>query len=482
MKNEILSDLKPTEFFHWFEVVSKIPRGSGNEQGMIDFLRQFADERELSWDVDAAGNVLMTVPATEGYEQEPPVLFQAHMDIVCAKEADVDFDFEKEPIRMVIKGDRICAEGTTLGADNAVGLATMLALADAQDIPHPELELLFTVEEEVGLQGIRKFDLKRIRSRRMINMDCGDSHVVCVSSAGRIAAVIDRHFETKPVPAEFASMEIAVTGGIGGHNGIMINKGRACAGNLIGDLLVPLADLPVQLCAIRSGETAILKECSAVIALPRDLAGAAQTSLTERFEKIRKIYERTDPDLNLEITTKAGTGTMLSATDSDRIAKTLSLLRTAPVRLDGADPRIVITSGSLGVIALQDGQFALNFEIQSSSDADRDLLYEKYRFILEAFDLELVASDTYSGWPEQDRSPFRDRFNQVHRHLFGSDLELERIHGGIEVGIIVGAIPDMDAVGIAPTATGAHTPKECLFIDEVAPFWALLKAVLARKD
>lgn len=482
MNSQIIKDLQPQAFFHWFGAVSEIPRCSGKEQGMVSFLKRFADERKLSWTEDDAGNLLIEAPATEGWEQQPGILFQAHMDMVCAKEPGVEFDFDKDPIRIVVKGDRICAEGTTLGADNAVGLATMLALADAKDIPHPELELLFTVEEEIGLLGIRKFDMKRIRSRRMINMDCGDSHVVCVSSAGRIAAAIDRKFDSAPVPGDYAAIEVSVLGGRGGHNGIMINKGRACAGNLTGDLLLSLADLPAHLCALRSGETAILKDCIAIIALPRDLEELAQTRLRDRFEKIRKLYERTDPDLKLDIMSCGDPGRMLSETDSHRIAMTLSLLHTAPFRLEGADPGIVVTSGSLGPVSLLNGQFDLSLEIQSSSDFDRDMLYERYRAVLETFGLKLEVSDTYSGWPEQASSPFRNRFNEVHKDLFGSDLELERIHGGIEVGIILGAIPDMDAVGIAPTATGAHTTQECLFIGEVAPFWELVKGVLARKD
>lgn len=482
MSNVIMSKMKPHEFFHWFGVVSEIPRGSGNEYALISYLEQFAADRGLLCDVDTRGNVYMEIPATERYEEQPSILFQAHMDIVCVKEPGLDFDFQKDPIHMIVRGDRIFANGTTLGADNGVGLATMLALADSKEIPHPKLELLFTVEEETGLQGIRNFDVKRIRSRRMINMDCGSSHLICVSSAGRIAATIHKQFLHTSIPDEFTTIQIAISGGRGGHSGIMINRGHACAGNVMGELLLSLFDIPAYISTLHSSENAILQECTATLTVSDHMVGIAESRIIDRFGKIKTIYKHADPDLKLDIHSCCKARNMTSKEDTNSIAKVLTVLHTGSYRLDCNDPQIVVTSSALGSVSLENGLFELKCSIRSSNDADKDLLFEKYKHTLEAFGVEITITDQYPGWPEKTSSPFSEKFHAVHNQLFGSDLKKERIHGGVEVSIIVGAIPDMDAVGIAPTATGAHTTQECLFIDEVAPFWEVLKGVLSQKD
>lgn len=464
-----LKDLEPADFFYWFGEIAKIPHGSCKEEKLAAYLEDFAKKRGFSCETDETNNLLIRVPATKGYETQPPFLFQAHTDMVWR--ADIPFDFETQPLRLQVEGNKLTAEGTTLGADNAVGMATMLAIADG-NYPHPELELLFTSAEEVGMVGIRAFDCSKLRSRRMINMDCGDSHVLCVTSAGVITGQVHKDFPLCSIPDGYRVWALTLSGGLGGHAGLSANKGRACGGNLLGDLLL---GMDAVLCSA-FGTDAIMKEVSAVIALP----DGAETDLRTRFHSLLTIYQATDPGWQLTLT-PASADRALSAEDSADVLLALSTLRTGQFHCDGNLPQAILTSGQLREVSLTEGALSIDFAVRSACDADQELLFTRYQALLAKLGLPLVPNRKNSGWREDPNSRLRQQFSAMHQTLFGKPMEIERVHGGIEVGIILGAVPDMDAVGIAPTARGAHTTGEYLLIDEVLPYWQLLTAVLAEK-
>ena len=223
-----IENLEPQAFFRWFAAISQIPHESKKEEKLIAFLTDFFESRKISVEKDKLGNVLARLPATPGYEDQPAILFQAHMDMVCRKDDGVEFDFDNDPIELVIDGNLLRANGTTLGADNAVGMATMLAIADDPELPHPVLELLFTVCEEQGMVGIKNFDFTKIKARRMINMDCGDSHVIAICSAGKIQTEIHRQYELTPVSEEEKVLRVRIDGGLGGHSSLCADKNRCC--------------------------------------------------------------------------------------------------------------------------------------------------------------------------------------------------------------------------------------------------------------
>lgn len=472
MTYDCLKALQPSPFFHWFGEIAAIPHGSRKEQQLIAWLQQFARERDIPCQVDKVGNVLMRLPAHKDYVNQPAILFQAHMDMIWVTAEGVTFDFDTSPLELYVEGNQLRARGTTLGADNAVGMATMLALADDPTLPHPALELLFTVTEEAGMIGIRAVDETTIHARRMINMDCGDSHVLCVCSAGKNDCGIDRSFPLVPVSGQ--GLEVVISGGLGGHPGLSANQGRCCASTAMGELLSALPAF--QLCSI-TGSQAIMPTARCVIAAPE----GAQKLLTERFDLIRRIFAQTDPGLRLTINPcacKQG----LTAEDSRAVALCLMQLRSGQHRCDGNDPRSIITSGTVTGLSLEQGQFRLRYRLRSTIEADSVLQFERCAAMVAPYGFTLYSIDSYAGWAERQDSPFRDKFLRIHRSLFGSDMELERCPGGIETGLLLERIPDMDAIGIAPTARGAHTPNEHLLISEVEPYWRLMLAVLAEKE
>lgn len=482
MSYYILNDLEPKNFFKWFGAISQIPRGSGNEREIMDFIMDFAVRRGYPCERDSAGNVFVTVSGTPGYEHEPPVLLQAHVDMVWEKKEDVVFDFETEPLRLKIQNDRLMAEGTSLGADNAVGVATMLALADSHNIVHPPLELLFTVEEEIGLIGIRKFDMSRIRARRMLNMDCGSIDTICVSSAGSVRFELSQNYSVYNLPEGYRGLELKIGGGRGGHSAIMINKGRMCAVNSLAALIQSSSD-HCLLASLSVTGSAILDNCSAVLALPENRYDEILSEMIRNFEIIKALYAEADPDIYLSLeAVETKELHFLSAEISKDLISILGILRTGPYRYNAANPDDVITSASITGLSLDKGSFHMTCVIRSSSDIDADNLFHNFRSIAEKFGLHTHLSDRYPGWPEKMDSGFRDLFRQAYVKMTGREPIYERIHGGVEIGIIAGAIPDMDAVGYAPTSHGAHTADEYLLISTVQPFWDVLTDVLSKKE
>ena len=472
---ECLNGLAPAAFFRWFGRIAAIPHGSRKEQALAAFLKDFAKERNIPCQEDATGNLLMQLPAAPGYEDQPAIVFQAHMDMIWEKAPGCDFDFETSPLNLKVEGDRLMAEGTTLGADNAVGMATMLALADDPTIPHPPLELLFTVAEEVGMLGVRGFEVSKLKARRMVNMDCGDSHVLCVCSAGKADSRLEATLPLTPIPQNFTGLRISLSGGLGGHPGLEANKSRCCCANAMGDLLTALPDF--RLVSLM-GSGPIMASAEAVAAVPQDAEGI----LRQRFADIARIYADTDPNVTLTLTPCALPATAPDGAASRRMALALSLVRTGQCRVDASDPRNTVSSHTLMRSELTGGDFLLTFRTRSTCAADQQLHFERAVNTMALLGFDLKLTDDYAGWTERKVSPFREKFFAAHRALFGYDMDIERCSGGIEVGIITSQLPDMDTVGIAPTARGAHTPQEYLQISETAPYWELVLAVLATKE
>ena len=477
-----LRGLQPEGFFKWFEEICRIPHVMRHEEQLSLFLEQFAKDRALDCVRDEMGNIFMRLPATEGYENEPPILLQGHMDMVGAREETATIDPLTDPLDLWIDGNKLRARGTTLGADDGVAVATMLAIAEDPSIPHPELECLCTVQEEVGLVGIRHFDMGLIRARRMINLDAGSSRELCVSAAGGRIVRFEKQYTRRPLEGTVL-LHVNIRGGLGGHAGLLAHKNRACCINAMGELLFLLnQEMPVALAEITADGPAIHGSCEAYIRIPADGAAQAETMLKEQFRIIKERYTTTDPDLELAVCLPDEDKEALSAEDSANIIRAMFLIPTGVRKSDADELSIIITSVTFSAISLVDGVFAGKYVVRSVEDSVGLLWHRRMEELVRVLGFAPTLEHEYPAWPIGGPCVMQSRFVEEYQRLFGEKLTCLHEHASIEVNVVVKNIPDMDAVALKPTHTGLHTPDETLHIDEVQPFWDLLLAVLARKD
>ena len=478
---DTLKGLKPEGFFKWFEEISRIPHGSGHMEKMADFLENFAIERGLSCVRDEWDNIFIRVPATAGYENEPSVLLQGHMDMVWAKDETATIDLQTDALELCIDGNKLKAKGTTLGADDGAAIATMLAIANDASIAHPELEFLCTVDEETGLIGMRNADLSIIKSRRLINIDAGNSHQICVSSVGAKMVRFEKNFDVHDDDA--CQLRVNVFGGQGGHAGIMSHKNRACCINIMGELLFLLGkQMPIALAEITANGPSIHGDCQAIVSVPASACEHAQRVLRAAFDEIAVRYKTSDPNLQLEVTECQSAKRVLSEEDTKNVVRAMFLVHTGVRKSDEADLNIIITSVTFSKVSLKDGVFQAAFSIRSLDDSVRQLWFCRLQELLAMLGFEAVVQHEFTAWPGNGCGVMQTRFAEAHKRLFGEDIKILHLHASIEANIIIGNFPDMDAVAIQPTAVDFHTPEETLFIDQVQPFWDLLLDVLATKD
>lgn len=475
-----LEGCKPELFFKWFQEICKIPHPSFHEEKLCDFLVEFAKERGLEYVRDEKNNLLIRVPATEGYEDVPSYLLQSHIDMVPAVDEGVEFDFLTDPIQLRVVGNELRATGTTLGMDDGGGVAAMLAFVDDPDVKHPAFELLFTVEEEVGMGGVQHFDFNQIKSRRMVNFDSGRTHSLCVSSAGTITQVIQQQLPTEVTEGD--ALQIVVRDGLGGHAGLDVHKNRACAANVLGELLHLLnKQMPVRISMVKSWNKGIFPRCDAEIVVPAGKGAEAEKILAEAFSVLKKRFVLTDPNVRCVTSPLENGFKALSEADSRRVIDLLFLFRTGLKKTDAEDQSIILGSGSMLKACLTDGYLDYEYAVRAVEDNVRDQYAEVSGEMLRLLGFEWKVGKFYGGWPMKHGSPIVELFERKHKDVFGYLPGRRFVHGGIEVGYIVTAIPDMDAIAINLPMANAHTTNELLYIDQVPDFWALFTAVFAEK-
>ena len=469
-------NLQPKEFFYWFNEICKIPHESKKEQKFVKFLCDFATERKIEYTVDEIGNVFMTLPASKGYENTPAILLQAHIDMVCVKDDDVEFDFDTQPINLKIEGDLLVAEGTSLGADNAVGVATMLAVADDKALKHPKIELLFTVQEEIGLVGVRQFDMSKITARRMINMDSGDSHVMCIGSCGGNSAIVERQFETYPTTADTTCLCLNIEGLTGGHTNY-ISKGYACAGTILTEILNSVKEEPVAFSEISVSKPIILISACAKLTIPNDKKDQLVNKINDTFSLLKEKHALTDANMSLTITEDSCDQT-ISVDASKKVIDLLNVIKSKTIEKDANG---IVLFEFFRKISLDNGKLFTTFAIRSFYDEKFEKEYDIQAQKISELGFNPTLESSSPAWTPKFNGEFENFAVDVHKQLFGYTPTIETILGGLDTSIIVNKIPDMQAIGFAPTARGAHTTTERLFINEVPDYWTWMLAILQSK-
>ncbi len=480
----VLSNLEPQSVFHFFEEITKIPHGSGNVGQISDYLADFARKRGLFCIQDDLKNIIITKEAAPGYEKEPAVILQGHMDMVAVKKPDCDIDMKTEGLRVAVNGDLIYAEGTSLGGDDGIAVAYALALLDSDTIKHPRLEVIITVDEEVGMDGARGIDLSMLTGSRMINLDSEEEGIFLTSCAG--GARVHCHLPAEVREREGTAVEVVLGGLQGGHSGGEIHKERGNSNVLFGRLLYRLTEkLPVRLMGVEGGlaDNAIPRETKAVLLL--------EEKDCDKFHEIVKTVEAEvqaelaskDPGFFLQTGSPAkGKYSCVTTEDTKRIAAFLISLPNGVQGMSADMPGLVETSLNLGILKYENGKLLADFAVRSSVESAKYALLDRVAALTCLAGGSSETSGDYPGWKYRKDSPLRDKMVAVYREMYGAEPRVEAIHAGLECGILGSRIHDLDCVSLGPDMSGIHTTEETLSIASVRRVWEYLVKLLEKKD
>lgn len=465
-------------YIDYFKELCKIPHGSGNTKAISDYLVSFAVERGLEHYQDAANNVIIIKEASKGRESEEPVIIQGHMDMVAV--SDDGRDMTKVPLEVCEEGDFLFAKGTSLGGDDGIAVAYGLALLSYDTLSLPKIELVVTVDEEVGMLGAAVLDTSVLTGHRMLNLDSEEEGIFLVSCAG--GARVDMHFPLEQVQPEGGrAYRIKVSGLIGGHSGTEINKGRANAIRLVGSIIKKLSDakLVLGINDIKGGtaDNAIAAECEAIV--------LCKPVEKELFDIIR--YEVMEEYLQVE------TGAQITLTEVSDLTKggkwfanketTLSAFMTAlpngVIAMSRNIEGLVETSLNLGIASMNETEVTLSVSVRSNNDGEKEKLLASLLDICKAHGVSTNVHGDYPGWAYREDSPLREKMIEAYREMYGKEPEVQALHAGLECGIFAGKIKDLDCVSFGPDMMDIHTTREKLSLSSAQRTWDYLLKILS---
>lgn len=462
-----------------FEQISAIPRGTGREAELRGWLCAWADQRQFSWSVDEAGNLVIRVPATAGFEQAPIIVLQGHMDMVCEKTPDSPHDFTRDPIRCIIEGEWLHADRTTLGADDGIAIALAMALVEDESVGHPPLELLFTVEEEVGIGGANKLQPGFAQGKILLNLDSEEEGTFIVGCAGgqTTRIFLPLNFENLPSKQAF---RLEVSGLQGGHSGVDIHKHRASANKLLGRTLSQLLKvMPLRLVSMKGGtaHNAISRGAEAVIAFdPAQLRRVEQEA--QNFQTIlRGEYAASDPGVTLTLAPVAAEQAV-TATDTARAIQLLTALPHGVAEMSASVPGFVETSNNLATLEIVEGALKVVTSQRSTVMSRLAELTERITAIGKLAGGEVASGEAYSGWQPNPNSELTRRSIEIYTQTFGKAPKVEMIHAGLECGVIGGIFGGLDMISLGATIQNPHSPGERLHIPSVGRVWQYLVAFM----
>lgn len=479
----IITGYQPEKLFQYFEDISAIPRGSGNEKGISDFLVAFARERGLDVYQDEVYNVIIRKPASAGAEGAAPVMMQGHIDMVCDKLAGVEHDFERDGLELVVEDGVLTANGTTLGADNGIAVALMMTVLDDDTLVHPALECVFTTDEETGLVGAETLDKSQISARIMINLDSEEEGVATVSCAGGVTVTLTRGLALERVDGSL--LTVAISGLLGGHSGSDIHLERGNANLLMARIVEQvLRGTDARLVSFDGGskDNAITRECTARLVLA-DAADAQRAAGIARTvaQDIAAELEVFDPSFACEVEVADGASAdAMSAGDAWALVRTIRFAPNGVLRRNVAADGFVEVSSNLGVVATEGASVRMLLAPRSSIASLQEEIKDRIQTLADAFGFSASFDNEYPGWSYTEHSHVREVFQASYRELFGEELKIESIHAGLECGLFTEALPGLDAIAVGPTLADVHTPDEHMPLDSAERFYRLLVDVLAR--
>ncbi|KIA86084.1 aminoacyl-histidine dipeptidase [Kaistella jeonii] len=473
-----LSQLEPQLIWKNFSALNSVPRPSKKEEKVIEFIKKFGENLGLETTVDEVGNVIIKKPATKGMEDRKAIVLQSHLDMVCQKNSDIEFDFETQGIQMEVDGDWVKAKGTTLGADNGIGVASIMSILESNDLAHPDLEALFTIDEETGMTGAMGLKPGQLHGQILLNLDTEEDDEIDIGCAGGIDVTASQKYDLEDSKGQI--VKITVKGLQGGHSGMDIHKGFGNANVILGRLLYTgLYNQNIQLISIDGGglRNAIPREGNAVLSVRNsvefiDGANSLKASILEEFADIEK-------DLQINIETFSTPEKAISEADSKKIILALKSAHNGVYRMSPDVADLVETSNNVARVELKNGELKIMNLSRSSVDSTKSAVAEQLKSVFELAGMNVEFTGSYPGWKPKPGSEIVKLMEKIYEKDFGEKPMVVACHAGLECGIIGANYPEMEMVSFGPTIRGAHSPDERANIASVQKFWGFLKEILA---
>lgn len=481
--NAHLDQLDPPLLWKHFRFLCDTPRPSGSEAAVIDGIAQWASARGFATRQDEVGNLLVSKPATPGHEQAPGIVLQGHVDMVA--QASVPHDFQRDPIQTEVRDGWLHAKGTTLGADNGIGVAAALAVLEDDTLVHGPIEALFTIGEEVSMEGALALSTDWLNGRYLLNMDAEEWGSVYVGCAGGVHVLLDESLPEAPLSDGISCVKIAVTGLKGGHSGIDINLQRGNAHVILARVLLAVRETvdELRVVSIEGGtmSNAIPREAVATVTVPHDQVDHIEKTLESLQRVLKAELAQVDPDVALSLSTTAvQDDRALSLEASIALIDLLNALPYGVARWSDELEGVVETSNNIGKLRLEAGRLTLDAMARSLCDSAALALVAKIKAVCRLAGLTPTTSNIYPGWTPALHSTLLEQFQQQHDVVLGHPAAVRVIHAGLECGLIGAKYPDMDMVAFGPTIKGAHSPDERVDLATVAAFWQLVKGLVER--
>lgn len=476
-----IRSLEPRALWNNFADLNAVPRASKREERVIAFVKAFGEKHGLQVLSDKAGNVVIKKPGTAGMENRATVILQAHLDMVHQKNAGTDFDFDSQGIDMLVDGDWVKARHTTLGADNGIGVAAIMALLEAADVPHPPLEALFTIDEETGMTGATELDPSMLSGKILLNLDTEDDAELCIGCAGGIDTTSSYHYQAEPVPSDALAFRVLLSGLNGGHSGMDIHKGRANANKLMNRLFCLLMDrLSISLSSLDGGSlrNAIPRESVAVLVINRSESETFRSFVEDYLKVIKAEFASIEPRLSIECEECELPPAIMPDRDFRAMVNALMAMPNGVYRMSPEIADLVEASSNLARVIVKDGVFTTQSLQRSSVESTKTEVAMAVAAGLRAIGCEIEQSGDYPGWKPDLSSPVLHVMKEIYENTFAHVPEVNACHAGLECGILGGKMPGLDMISFGPTITGAHSPEERVQVSSVAKFWKFLTEVL----
>lgn len=476
MNNEVRA-LAPKGLWEHFADLNAVPRPSKKEEKVIQFIIDFGHSLGLETINDETGNVIIKKPASPGMEDKVPIILQSHLDMVHQKNADTSFDFEKEGIQMVVDGDWVKAKGTTLGADNGIGVASIMTILASKDIKHPAIEALFTIDEETGMTGALNLKPGSLHGNILLNLDTEDDHELTIGCAGGVDVTATGSYSYEGCPKQYIGFKIHLKGLTGGHSGMDIHKGRGNANKLMNRLLSQASELfKIRVCSIDGGSlrNAIPRESFAEIIVPEEETKNLTSFIEKQLQVLKDEYNTTDPNLILQLESIDLPAKVLSQDFQNKILRSIYSCQNGIYRMSPDIEGLVQSSNNIARVLVKDGTYSIQCLTRSAVDTEKMDLASSLKSAFELIGAKVTFSGAYPGWAPKPDANIVKIMSDLYKKKFKSEPNVNACHAGLECGIIGAHYPDMEMISFGPNILGAHSPDEKVQISSVNKYWDFL--------